>query len=94
MACVNVTSQGAKQESYSHLQADVLQVFSLRVQGQRPAGGGGQAAALLCVYVGVDGRKEMEGWVYGAILAILRCLWRTGENVESGPGGLSLTLYI
>jgi hypothetical protein len=39
MACVNVTSQGAKEESHSHLQADVLRVFSLRVQEQQPAGG-------------------------------------------------------
>jgi hypothetical protein len=46
MACVNVTSQGAKEESHSHLQADVLRVFSLRVQelqlcsayDERPAG--------------------------------------------------------
>jgi hypothetical protein len=41
MACVNVTSQGAKKGSYSHLYVDILRVFSLRVckDDGRPAGG-------------------------------------------------------
>jgi hypothetical protein len=38
MACVNVTSQGAREESHSHLPVDVLLVLFLRVQEQQPAG--------------------------------------------------------
>jgi hypothetical protein len=82
MACVNVTSQGARKGSYSHLQADILRVFSLRVQGQRPAGGGVQQRLRARMWASVCRWKRMLWTMDGSSDERLS----RGGNMKAVPG--------